>query len=201
MKIGVWNVRGLYGKEKLLQEELKKAKVDIAVIPETKKKLKGSQEWEDYILLYSGVPTNKRAAAGIAIMIKATYRKRIHSYMFVNERILQLRYKLQRGYLTLLAVYAPEEGKTKQMEEFYTTLQDQIDKINKNDYVIVAGDYNARVRKVPIDGILGTNGEVTINSNRYRLKDFATVNELKITNTFFRHKFTKCHGVPEVIDL
>jgi len=46
-KIGVWNVRGLYGKEKLLQEELKKANVDIAVIPETKKKLKGSQEWED----------------------------------------------------------------------------------------------------------------------------------------------------------
>ena len=24
MKIGIWNVRGLYGKEKLLQEELKK---------------------------------------------------------------------------------------------------------------------------------------------------------------------------------
>ena len=36
-------------------------------------------------------------------------------------------------------------------------LQDQIDKINKNDYIIVAGDYNARVGKIPIDGILGTN--------------------------------------------
>jgi hypothetical protein len=46
-KIGIWNVRGVYGKEKLLQEELKKANVDIALIPETKKKLKGSQEWED----------------------------------------------------------------------------------------------------------------------------------------------------------
>ena len=41
MKIGVWNVRGLYGKEKLLQEELKKANVDIAVILETKKEIKG----------------------------------------------------------------------------------------------------------------------------------------------------------------
>jgi len=51
MKIGVWNVRGLNGKEKLLQEELKKANVDIAVIPETKKKLKGLQELDDYILL------------------------------------------------------------------------------------------------------------------------------------------------------
>jgi uncharacterized protein YeeX (DUF496 family) len=99
IKIGVWNFRGLYGKEKLLQEELKKANVlvDIAEIPETKKKLKVLQELEDYILLYSGVPTNKRAAAGIAIMIKAKFKKRIHSYIFVNERILQLRYKLQRG--------------------------------------------------------------------------------------------------------
>jgi len=38
---------------------------------------------------------------------------------------------LQRGYLTLLAGYAPEEGKTEQTEEFYETLQDQIDKISK----------------------------------------------------------------------
>jgi exonuclease III len=96
MKIGVWNVRGLYGKEKLLQEELDKANVDIAVIRETKKKLKGLQELDDYILLYSGVPTNKGAAAGIAIVIKAKFKRRIHSYVFVNERILQLRYKLQR---------------------------------------------------------------------------------------------------------
>ena len=36
--IGVWNVRGLNGEEKLLQEELRKTNVDIAVIPETKKK-------------------------------------------------------------------------------------------------------------------------------------------------------------------
>ena len=158
------------------------------MIPETKKKLKGSQELEDYILLYSGVPTNKRAAAGITIMIKDKFKKRVHSYMFVNERILQLRYKLQRGYLTFLAVYAPEEGKTEQTEEFYETLQDQVDKISKNDYIVVAGDYNARVVKIPIDGILGTNGEFTINNNGHKLKEFASVNELKITNTCFRHK-------------
>jgi CRISPR/Cas system CSM-associated protein Csm2 small subunit len=37
-------------------------------------------------------------------------------------------------------VYAPEERKTEQMEEFYKTLQGQLDKINKNDYIIIAGD-------------------------------------------------------------
>jgi len=126
--------------------------------------------------LYSGVPTNKRAAAGIAIMIKAKFKKRIHSYMFVNERIPQLSYKLQRGYLTLLAVCAPEEGKTEQTEEFYETLQDQIDKINKNDYIIVTGDYKARVGKIPIYGILGTNGESTIDNNGHKIKEFASLN-------------------------
>jgi len=40
-------------------------------------------------------------------------------------------FNLQRGYLTLLAVYAPEEGKTEQTEEFYEILQDNIDKISK----------------------------------------------------------------------
>jgi len=52
IRIGIWNVRGLYGKKKVLQKELKKANVDIAMIPETKKKLKGLQEFDDYILLY-----------------------------------------------------------------------------------------------------------------------------------------------------
>jgi len=112
-------------------------------LPGTIKKIKGSQGLDDCILLYSGVPTNKIAAAGIAITIKAKFAKRIHSYAFVNERILHLRYKLQRGHLTLLAVYAPEEGKTKQTEEFYEILQDQMEKISKNDYIVVAGDYNA----------------------------------------------------------
>jgi len=140
-------------KRNCCRKNLKKANVDIAVIPETKKKLKGSQELDDYLLLYSGVPTNKRAAAGIAIMIKAKFKKRIHSYVFVNERILQLRYKLQRGYLTLLAVYAPKEGKTEQTEKFYGTLQDQIDKRSKNDYIVIARDYNARVGNIPTDRI------------------------------------------------
>jgi hypothetical protein len=40
IKIGVWNVRGLYGKKKLLQKKVKKSNVDIVVMPETENKLK-----------------------------------------------------------------------------------------------------------------------------------------------------------------
>jgi len=51
-----------------------------------------------------------------------------------------------------------------------------------------------KVGNIPIDGILGTNCETTTNSNGHKLKEFASVNELKTTNTFFRnneiHKIT-----------
>jgi hypothetical protein len=70
----------------------------------------------------------------------------------------------------------PEERKTEQTDEFYETLQIQIHKISNNDYVVVAGDYNARVGNIPIGGILGTNGEITTNSNEHKLKEFASVN-------------------------
>jgi hypothetical protein len=43
--------------------------------------------------------------------------------MFVNERILQLRHKLQRGYLILLALYAPEEGKLNKLKDFMNFLR------------------------------------------------------------------------------
>jgi len=49
------------------------------VIPESKKKLKDSQELDDYVVSYSGVPMSKRAATGVAIMIKTKCKKRIHS--------------------------------------------------------------------------------------------------------------------------
>ena len=59
---------------------------------------------------------------------------------------------------------------TCEWHKFYETLQDQIDKINIKDYIIVAGDYNAGVGKIPIFGILGRNGESPINNNGQKIK-------------------------------
>ena len=41
MKIGVWNIRGLYGKGKLLQEKFKKSKCRYSSDTRYKKEIKG----------------------------------------------------------------------------------------------------------------------------------------------------------------
>jgi len=59
--------------------------------------------------------------------------------------VIETRLKTLRGHLTILRVYAPTEGRDELNEEFYETLQKILDKVNKNDYVMLIGDMNARV--------------------------------------------------------
>jgi hypothetical protein len=85
-------------------------KIDIAILSETKKKLKGSKELEHYILNYGAVPQEKRASTGVAIMINKKLTNRIYSYDFINERIVTIRPGMDRAYISIVGTYAAEEG-------------------------------------------------------------------------------------------
>jgi len=66
----------------------------------------------------------------------------------------------------------------------------EVDKYNKSDSLIISGDLNARVGNQPIPNVIGTFGETYINRNGQTLKEFASFNDFKITNTFIRKKET-----------
>ena len=78
MNIGTWNVRSIKGKEKELVEEVKKYKVDILGITETKKKGKDEEDLGSHKLIYSGVNPNERARAGVALLVKYFLRSHLH---------------------------------------------------------------------------------------------------------------------------
>ena len=58
-----------------------------------------------------------------------------------------------------MGVYAPVEGKEQDTEEFYRELQQSIDKISKNENIILAGDFIGRTGNQPIPECVGTYGE------------------------------------------
>lgn len=82
----------------------------------------------------------------------------------------------------------PNEGQFQETEIFYANLQECVNKANKNDYVIIGGDLNARIGNKTISMLVGPHGETTMNVNGKCLRDFCSYNNLRITNTFFRHK-------------
>jgi hypothetical protein len=55
LNIAAWNVRSIRNKESELVEEMKTKRANLAVISETKKKLKGTKMIGNYTMLYSGI--------------------------------------------------------------------------------------------------------------------------------------------------
>jgi hypothetical protein len=53
------------------------------------------------------------------------------------------RFKTNRGYLTILGLYVPEEGRNKEAEKFYQPQKIKY-KISENCYILLMGDPNAR---------------------------------------------------------
>ena len=136
-----------------------------------------------------------RAQSGVVLITDHKWTSRITNYSLVNDRIITVRLKTNRGHITIIGVYAPEEGREEETRCFYKQLQKEVNKYNKSDNLIISGDLNARVGNQPIPNAVGTFGEDCVNRNGQTLREFASFNGLKITNTFFRkkeiHKYTR----------
>jgi hypothetical protein len=116
----------------------------ISVITESKRTLQGTKETENFTVIYSGVNRYTRGQLGVMIWIHKSFRYKIAYYKFLNDRNYRKKTKTHWGHLTVLGVYAPTEGKKQKSEEFYETLQNIFDKVNKNDYIMLIGDLNDR---------------------------------------------------------
>jgi len=167
--------------------------------------LQGTKETEHYTVITVELSDTPEASKELCYGIHKSISNKIDHYKFWNDGVIETRLKTQRGHLTILGVYAPTEGRDELNEEFHETLQKILYKVNKNDYIMLIGDMNARFGDNRVANIVGTNGEGTLNNSGRKLIDFCTFNNLKIMNTFFKrkeiHKFTgETRGHKSIID-
>jgi exonuclease III len=121
--------------------------------------------------------------------------KKIQNYVIgfepYNERLCKLRIKGKYNNITLINVYAPTEDHTEETKEhFYDNLQYLLDKIPKNDTVIILGDVNAQLGKERLCNDI--TGQYTLheetNRNGELLCEFAYANNMVLLSTNFQHK-------------
>jgi hypothetical protein len=151
-----------------------------------KEKAKRNKNPKNYIVIYSGVKQSVRAQSGVMIWVHKSLSKTTDHYKYWNERILEIRCKINREYLTILGLYAPEEGRqelTISMNS-YKTFRTRLRKM----IILMLGDLNARLGNNKTMKKIGTNGEPTINNNGGILTDFCVYNNITIMNSFFKHK-------------
>lgn len=189
MNIGVWNVQGLRNKQHEVFKEMFDRKIDIAILSETKKKGAGCEKTKYYTHYYSGVDKSERAKCGISIIITRKLEKKVKCWEQINERIIKLTLTIQGRITNIIGIYAPnDDASVTNKDIFSNDLKQILDDIPNREEIILAGDFNARVGNIRQGRVLGPFGEERKNNNGERVLNLCEEYNLKIANSFFKHK-------------
>ncbi|CAM4832626.1 unnamed protein product [Rotaria magnacalcarata] len=156
---GSWNVRSCYRvtKRELIDRQLKRYRIQVAALAETKIQDSGVCVVNGYTFIYSGTPSQQlsKSAHGAAVCLgpeaSAAWKNSGAQWEAVSSRIVTARIECRPVPITIIAVYAPinpSNGVKNDIEtcdEFYKTLQAAIDKTHKSDMIMIMSDFNARV--------------------------------------------------------
>jgi hypothetical protein len=131
----------------------------------------------------------KKRVGGIGIMMKNKYTYAIKNVKKISSRILSISFNTNPT-LTIVCVYSPtDKADNKTKDEFYDLLEDHINSIPAHDFLIIAGDFNARLGTDKHKQIPNTIGKYLFhdetNDNGERLSEFCLNTSLKPSQSLF----------------
>ena len=188
--IRTWNVRTLRrcGKINELTNELERYKWNIICFYETRLTGPGEILTETgHKLYYSG---QSKHFEGVGFIIKKDFTKSVMNYSAVSSRIMSIRIKANPMNISIIQIYAPTTThEDQEIEDFYESIEEEISKTPKKDFLIIQGDWNAKVGKdATWNGCVGRFGTGSMNERGQRLLEFAERHKLVIANTVHPHK-------------
>lgn len=210
MRIATWNVRTMRtglpttcgGSGTCTQEPRKTAIVDgelhrlniaISALQETRLPDEGVLREAHYTFFWKGRSFESVREYGVGFAVRNDLLAAIVSHTGYSERIMSLRLKSERGYVTFISAYAPTLPASAEVkDQFYDQLAEALDRVNSSDRLYILGDFNARVGQdyTAWPDCLGNHGTGNINENGQRLLEFCSSRQLCVTNTFFKGRLT-----------
>lgn len=133
-------------KTAIINEELKRLKVDIATIQETHLADSGSQRESDYTFFWQGKSSTEPREHGVGFTVRNTLLKMIEPASKGSACLLTHRLHTSEGPITLVSAYAPTLSATPEVkDEFYESLVATIRGVPSQEILILLCDFNARV--------------------------------------------------------
>ena len=153
-----------------------------------------SNTGKTYILYYSG--SKNKSENGVGIILPSDVNAEFNP---ICERICKVRIKVNNNLkVDILSVYAPTLNRSDKnheiRENFYTKLDSILRNISNRYIVIITGDFNAKTGSASknkiYQAVIGKYGKGQVNTSRTHLLNIASINNLKLVNTFFKQKPT-----------
>ncbi|KAK2713822.1 hypothetical protein QYM36_009640 [Artemia franciscana] len=153
INVGCWNVRSVKQEatQAFLVHEMEKYNIDILCISETRISGSGSivitapETLHQFHFFYSGVEDNS-GLHGVGFIMNQRTGNALLEWEPVSCRLAQIRLKGNPANVSTISTYAPTRDATETTkDDFYGKLQQLSPSVATHDYLIVSGDFNARV--------------------------------------------------------
>ncbi|XP_023766305.1 uncharacterized protein LOC111914831 isoform X1 [Lactuca sativa] len=183
------NVGTLNDKLLKLTNALRKRKVEIACIQETKwKGEEATLECNGYKLWHAGL---ENAINGVGILISTNLKDNVVEVKRCCDRIIAIKVAVERKIVNVVCVYAPNATLEDSFKRsFWESLDDIVKGIPMNECIFLGGDFNGHIGK-KADGyetVHGGFGFGTRNDEGHRLLEFATAHDLVVANSFYKKR-------------
>ena len=196
ISIGTWNVRTLRppGKLEELTHEMRRYRWSVLGLCEVRWRNSGETTAQDgHKLYFSG--KEDRHENGVGFLVHKDAVNTVMGCQPISSRLITIRLRATPFNTTVVQAYAPTtDYDDDKIEGFYEQLQEVVDQIPKKDILIVQGDWNAKVGKDACKNWKYTCGLFSNNETNergLRLLKFASLNDLKLANTFGPHKASR----------
>jgi hypothetical protein len=189
LRIATINVSTLRDREEEMVEMMMDRRLDILGMCETRRKGEGRKEIHNgYHIIWKGCAEAKH---GVAFMVTPEIADRVTGTAWKNERMISMDVDLRELKVTLIQVYAPQQGRpVNEKDEFYQSLQELYENATNQENIVVLGDLNGHIgiNREGIENIFGAHSIGNKNPEGERIIDFCVFNTLAIMNTFYNHR-------------
>ncbi|KAJ0970135.1 hypothetical protein J5N97_023012 [Dioscorea zingiberensis] len=190
IRIGSWNIGSLTGKSMELVDTLKRRRIDIVCLQETRWIGNKAREIGNtgYKLWYCGGDKHRN---GVGIIVEPKMKDKVVEVKRIGDRIIHLKLVLGKETINIVSVYAPQVGLGEEDKvKFWEDLDGVVLGIPSEQELFIGGDLNGHVGRLS-DGyeqVHGGYGYGNRNEEGKSILDFALAHDLVLTNTCFKKR-------------
>jgi exonuclease III len=186
------NLRSLFtrGALQCTLDDLKKYKIQIAAVQETRWIDSGIHAMRTHCFYFSGNSNNKHEF-GTGFIVDKSIDHAVIGFVPINKYMCTLRLKTNKFKVTLLNVHAPTETKEDGIKDaFYAEIEQILNSLPATDVKVILGDFNAQLGKENcFRSVAGMHSLHDFsNDNGCRVANFAMANGMVVKSTQFQRK-------------
>lgn len=188
IRFASWNVGSLTGRLLEVVEVMRRRKISVLCLQETKwigEKAKEIEPW-GYKLWYIGKDKSRN---GVGIIVDKEHVKDVVAVQRKNDRIMSIRMLMGGEMVSVISAYAPQVGLDADTKrQFWEDLEEVVQSVPTRENLFIGGDFNGHVGtdRDGFESVHGGWGFGSRNEAGGDILDFALAYDLAVLNTWFR---------------